>query len=182
MTTNPSSPPASQMLRPTVRVGLIAGLTLALAAAAQQLPSAPEMRLLGLFIVMAGFGFTGYFAARDSGAAQRNAGYGVGALSGLIAGLFVSGAFIAVSVALSFDPQNVARLQAEVERQLGPAQRDQIRAADLSLETLTQFSLGLSIALCGLGFPVAGLLLGALGGASGAARNQQAKHSTSGRR
>jgi hypothetical protein len=153
-------------------VGLIAGLTLALAAAAQQLPSAPEMRFLGLLIVMAGFGFTGYFAARDSGAAQRNAGYGVGALSGLIAGLFVSGGFIAASVALSFDPQNIARLQAELERQLGPAQLEQLRAADLSLEMLAQFSLGLSIAFCGLGFPVAGLLLGALGGASGAARNR----------
>jgi hypothetical protein len=182
MTTNSPSPPTSQLLRPTVRVGLIAGLTLALAAAAQQLPSAPEMRMLGLFIVMAGFGFAGYFAARDSGVAQRNAGYGVGALSGLIAGLFVSGAFIAASVVLSFEPENIARLQAEVERQLGPAQLAQLRAAELSLETLTQISLGLSIALCGLGFPVAGLLLGALGGASGAARNQQAKQSAGSRR
>ena len=181
MTTN-SSPPTSKLLRPSVRVGLIAGPTLALAAAAQQLPSTPEMRLRGFFIVMAGFGITGYFAARESGVAQRSAGYGIGALSGLIAGLFVSGAFIAASVALSFDPQNVARLQAEIERQLGPAQLEQIRAAELSLEALTQLSLGLSIALCGLGFPVAGLLLGALGGASGAARNQQAKQRLGNRR
>jgi hypothetical protein len=53
MTANSPSPSASQLLRPTVRVGLIAGLTLALAAADQQLPSAPEMRLLGQIIVLA---------------------------------------------------------------------------------------------------------------------------------
>ena len=170
-----SSQASPRNFRPTVRVGLISGLTLALAAAAQQLPSSPSMRMLGMLIVMLGFGVAGYFAARRSGVAHRSAGYGVGAISGLIAGLCVSCAFVAISLILSFDPENVRRLQVEVERQLSPAQLQQMQAANLNLETLTQISLGLSIALCGLGFPIAGLLLGALGGASGVVQGRPMK-------
>jgi len=170
-----SSQASPQNLRPTVRVGLISGLTLALAAAAQQLPSSPGMRMLGMLIVMLGFGVAGYFAARRSGVSHRSAGYGLGAVSGLIAGLCVSCAFVAVSLVLSFDPENVHRMQIEVERQLSPAQLQQMQAANLNLETLTQISLGLSIALCGLGFPIAGLLLGALGGASGVVQGRPMK-------
>ncbi len=170
-----SSQTSPHNLRPAVRVGLISGLTLALAAVAQQIPSSFGMRLLGPLIIVLGFGLSGYFAAQRSNIAHRNAGYGVGALSGLIAGLCVSCAFVAVSLILSFDPENIQRLQAEVAQQLSPAQFQQMEAANLDLRTLTQFSLALSVICCGLGFPLIGLLLGALGGASGAARNRQPK-------
>ncbi|WP_169238963.1 hypothetical protein [Candidatus Roseilinea sp. NK_OTU-006] len=161
-------------LRPALRVGVTAGLTLALAAIAQQAPSSPGMRALGTFIIMMGFGVAGYFAARRSGVLHRNAGYSVGALSGLIAGLCVSCAFVVASLLQSFDPASVERLQAEVAQQLSPLQVQQMEAANIDLGTLTQFSLALSIACCGLGFPIAGLTLGALGGASGAMRNHRA--------
>ncbi|MCS6846204.1 MAG: hypothetical protein RMN52_00645 [Anaerolineae bacterium] len=170
-----SSQTSPQNFRPALRVGLISGLTLALAAVAQQVPSSPGMRMLGTFIIMMGFGIAGYFAARRSGVLHRNAGYGVGALSGLIAGLFVSCAFVAASLLQSFDPSNIERLQAEIAQQLSPQQFQQMEAANIDLRTLTQFSLALIIACCGLGFPIAGLMLGALGGASGAAQNHRSQ-------
>lgn len=173
MTGSPQASPHN--LRPALRVGLIAGLTLALAAVAQQAPSSPGMRTLGTFIIMTGFGVAGYFAARRTGVLQRNMGYSVGAISGLIAGLCVSLAFVAASLLQSFDPTNIERLQAEVAQQLSPLQFQQMEAANIDLRTLTQFSLALSVACCGLGFPMAGLMLGALGGASGAARNHRAE-------
>ncbi|MCS7055671.1 MAG: hypothetical protein NZM18_05795 [Thermoflexales bacterium] len=173
MTGSPQISP--QHFRPALRVGLVSGLTLALAAIAQQAPSSPGMRTLGTFIIMTGFGVAGYFAARRAGVSQRNAGSGVGALSGLIAGLFVSIAFVAASLLQSFDPANIERLQAEVAQQLSPAQFQQMEAANIDLRTLTQVSLAISVACCGLGFPIAGLMLGALGGASGAARNHRSR-------
>jgi hypothetical protein len=168
-----SSQTSPHNLRPALRVGLIAGLTLALAAVAQQAPSSPGMRTLGTFIIMMGFGVAGYFAARRTGVLQRNMGYSVGALSGLIAGLCVSFAFVATSLLQSFDPANVERLQSEVAQQLSPLQFQQMEAANIDLRTLTQFSLALSVACCGLGFPIAGLTLGALGGASGVMQNHR---------
>jgi hypothetical protein len=47
----------------------------------------------------------------------------------------------------------------------------QMQAADVDMRTLTQFTLGLTITCCGLGFPVLGLVLGAIGGASAAMMN-----------
>ncbi|GIV85827.1 MAG: hypothetical protein KatS3mg052_2834 [Candidatus Roseilinea sp.] len=169
-----SSQTSPHHLRPALRVGLIAGLTLALAAIAQQAPSSPGMRALGTLIIMIGFGTAGYFAARRSGVMHRNLGYSVGGLSGLIAGLCVSCAFVVAALLQSFDPASIERLQAEVALQLSPLQLQQMEAANIDLRTLTQFSLALSIACCGLGFPIAGLMLGALGGASGAMRNHRA--------
>jgi hypothetical protein len=165
----PPSPQTAQHLRPALRVGLIAGLTLALAAVAQQFSASPDMRTLGMVIIVIGFSVTGFFAARESHVHQRNAGSSLGAISGLIAGVCVSLAFIAISLILSFDQDNLRVLQAQVEQQLSPSQVQQLRAADIDMKTLTQFSLGLTVTCCGLGFPVIGLLLGALGGASGAA-------------
>lgn len=164
-----SSQQSPQNVRPALRVGLIAGLTLALAVVAQQLAQSTGMRMLGMAIVVSGFGVTGFFAARESHADQRNTGSGVGAISGLMAGLCVSCAYIAVALILSFDQENLRVLQAQVQEQLSPTQMQQLRAADIDLKTLTQFSLGLTVTFCGLGFPIMGLLLGALGGASGAA-------------
>jgi hypothetical protein len=62
-------------------------------------------------------------------------------------------------------------LQAQVESQLSAAQMAQMQAADVDLRTLTQFTLGLTITCCGLGFPVLGMILGAIGGASAAMMN-----------
>ena len=112
---------------------------------------------------------TGFFAARESGVKERAAGASAGAISGLIAGALVSLVFIGVSLLLSLDPDYMRALQSQLEQQvIAQAQMEQIRAANIDLRTLTQFSLGLAVACCGLGFPIIGLLLGALGGASGA--------------
>ena len=54
-------------LRPALRVGLIAGLTLALAAMAQQVAQSAEMRLLGVAIIVSGMTIAGYYADRRLG-------------------------------------------------------------------------------------------------------------------
>lgn len=166
----PQQPPGAPVrnLRSVVRVGLIAGLTLALAAAAQQFAASNDMRVLGTSIIITGLAVTGFFAAREAGVTERNRGSGTGALSGLIAGLFISAAFIIISMWQSLDPENMRILQAQVEQQLSSGQLAQLQAADLDVRTLTQFSLGLTIMCCGLGFPLVGLLLGAMGGATAA--------------
>ena len=158
-------------MRPALRVGLIGGVTLGLAAAAQQVAGSTEMRMLGSIIIMTGLSLTGWFAARETGAQLRQQGSGAGALSGLVAGLFVSAAFIALTLITSLDPANMQVLQSQVESQLSPAQVAQMQAADVDLRTLTQFTLGLTVTCCGLGFPVLGLVLGAIGGASAAMMN-----------
>lgn len=166
--TTPTQPPA-QNFRPALRVGLIAGLTLGLAEAAQQLTASDEMRMLGTVIVIAGFSVAGFFAARESGATQRATGMSAGAISGLIAGVLVSLVFVGVSLLLSLDPEYMRALQSQVERQAAAqAQMQQLQAANIDLRTLTQYSLGLAVACCGLGFPGIGSLLGALGGGMGA--------------
>lgn len=170
----PAPAPPAQNLRPALRVGLIAGLTLGLAAAAQQFGSDNDLRVLGTSIILTGLGVTGFFAARATNAEQRNHGSRAGALGGLIAGLFVSAVFIAVTLVQSLDPETLRVLQSQVEQQLSPAQTAQLRAADVDVRTLTQLSLGLTVTCCGLGFPLLGLFLGALGGGAGAVTNTSA--------
>lgn len=168
---HPPSPQSTPHLRPALRVGLIAGATLGLAAAAQQFSTSDDMRVLGTLIIMSGFSVTGFFAARETGALERRDGSRAGAISGLIAGSLVSLAFIAISLLLSLDPDYMSALQSQLEQQVvTQAQRQQMQAADLDMRSLTQFSLGLAVACCGVGFPMLGLLLGALGGASGVRR------------
>jgi hypothetical protein len=171
MLPSPQKEAPTHNMRPALRVGLIGGLTLGLAAAAQQVSNSPEMRMLGSIIVMTGLALTGWFAARETGAVQRQQGSGAGALSGLIAGLFVSAAFIALTLITSLDPANMTALQAQVEAQLSPAQMAQMQTAEVDIRTLTQFTLGLTVMCCGLGFPLLGLFLGAIGGASAAMMN-----------
>jgi len=172
-TPKPASPaPPAQNLRPALRVGLIAGRTLGLAAAAQQFSADNDMRVLGTSIILTGLGVTGFFAARAANAEQRTVGSRAGALGGLIAGLFVSAVFIAVTLVQSLDPETMRVLQTQVEQQLNPAQTAQLRAADVDIRTLTQFSLGLTVTCCGLGFPLLGLFLGAMGGGAGAVTNR----------
>lgn len=158
-------------MRPALRVGLIGGLTLGLAAAAQQMSDSSGMRMLGSIIIMTGLALTGWFAARETHAQLRQQGSGAGALSGLIAGLFVSAAFIAFSLIASLDSNYLQAMQSQVEAQLSPAQMAQMQAADLDPRTLTQLTIGMSITCCGLGFPLLGLLFGAIGGAGAAMMN-----------
>ncbi len=158
-------------MRPALRVGLIGGLTLGLAAAAQQVAGSQEMRMLGNIIVMTGLALTGWFAARETNAQVRQQGSGAGALSGLIAGLFISAAFIALSMILSLNPDYMRALQTQFEMQMPADQMSQLQSSGVDMRTFTQFSYGLGIFCCGLGFPLLGLLLGALGGASAAMMN-----------
>lgn len=158
-------------MRPALRVGLIGGLTLGLAAAAQQIAGSAEMSTLGFVIVMTGLTLTGWFAARETHAQARPQGTSAGALSGLIAGLFVSAAFIAITLITALDPATMQSLQAQMEAQLPPSQMAQMQAADIDMRTFTQFTLGLTMMCCGLGFPLLGMFLGALGGTSAAMMN-----------
>lgn len=173
-TMQPSSPQdaSSHNMRPALRVGLIGGLTLGLAVAAQQVAGSVEMRMLGNFIVMAGFALTGWFAARETRAQVRQQGTGAGALSGLIAGLFVSAAFIALSMILSLDPDYMRTLQMQIKAQLSADQMSQLQSSGVDMRSFTQFSYGFGIFCCGLSFPVLGLLLGAVGGGSAAMVNR----------
>jgi len=126
------------------------------------------MRVLGTSIVITGLMLTGYFAAREAQVVYRNQGSGVGALSGLIAGLFISAAFIAATLVQSLDPENMRLLQAEVQSRITQAQMAQVQAANVDMRTLTQMSLGVAVTCCSLGFPLLGLLLGAMGGSMAA--------------
>ncbi len=167
-------PGSTTNLRPALQVGLIAGLTLALAALAQQSAQTAEMRLLGLVIIIAGMPIAGYYAARQTNARQAGTARNVGAISGLIAGLFVSLTITAVMLTLALDPSVVNVLESEVIAQLPPEQIAEARAIGLDMRALTQLSLGLTIACCGLGVPTIGLALGALGGISFARTHRRA--------
>ncbi len=162
-------------LRPALQVGLIAGLTLALAALAQQSAQTVEMRVLGLVIILLGMPAAGYYAARQSRAYQTNIARNVGAIGGLIAGLFVSLTITAVMLAFALDPAVVSALESEVAAQLPAEQLAEARHMGLDLRLLTQISLGLTIACCGLSLPTMGLALGALGGLSFARTRHSAR-------
>ena len=78
---NPPPVATSQLNRSALlRVGLIGGLVLAIAMAAQRVAVDPESASLGLVLIMGGLSIVGYFAARESGAQTRRQAAGAGAV------------------------------------------------------------------------------------------------------
>ena len=151
----------------TLRAGAIGGITLALAIAAQRFAADYAMQMCGLMIVIVGFSVVGLFAARNSGAPDRKTGSRVGLVSGLIAGLFVALAFVAVNLLASLEPSQLAELRQQVVDQMAmwPPQQaamfQQMSAADQ--DSLIRFATGVGLACCGIAFPLIGLLLGSMG-------------------
>lgn len=153
-------------MRAALRIGLIGGVVLAMATAGQQAAQTPEMYFLGTVIILLGFSATGYYAAKGSGARQRRVASGAGALGGLIAGLIVALASGVFSLFTALDPETIRLLEEQALRQLSPAQIAQLQAAGVDTRQLVQLSFGLSVLCLGMGIPIVGALLGALGGAS----------------
>ena len=94
--------PATQSI---LRTGLIGGITLGLAVAAQRFATDYAMQSLGLVIVIVGFSVIGLFAARDSDVKRGREGLRVGLVSGLVAGFFVALAYIAINIVMALDPR-----------------------------------------------------------------------------
>ncbi|MCX7939665.1 MAG: hypothetical protein N2545_09560 [Thermoflexales bacterium] len=170
----PSTSTRPLNLRPALRVGLIGGSVLGLATFAQQAATSAEMQLLGLVIMALGPSVVGYYATRQSAVRQRNAALSAGGLGGLVAGLFMALAFIAAAIMLALDPAEQQALVELAQQQLSELQRAQLQAAGVDLRALVQLSLGLTIACCGVGLPLLGLLTGAIGGLIALPANQKA--------
>jgi hypothetical protein len=158
-----------------LRTGLIGGITLGLAIAAQRFATDYEMQSLGLIIVIAGFSLVGVFAARDSEVTRGREGLRVGLLSGLVAGFFVALAYIAVNIIMALDPSQVEFVrsqypqQIEALREVAPtfaaqslAQWNAMNAREQA--AFTQLAFGFA-ACCGVVYPFMGSALGAMGGA-----------------
>jgi hypothetical protein len=161
--------------RAALRVGLIGGLVLALAVAAQQVTDAPEMQLLGFAITLSGLCIVGFIAARDAQDDERWGSIRTGAVAGLIAGLLASLAVIAVLLILSVTGENMQRINEIIRQAYTPAQLQDFAAMGVTIDVIAQTSVVLQIMCCGAGLPITGLLLGALGGlfAPGASRNRE---------
>ena len=155
-----------------LRVGLIGGLVLAIAMAAQRIAIDPESASLGLVLVMGGLSIVGYFAARESGAQSRRQAAGAGAVGGLFAGVLVGLAFVAMSLLLSFQPGEFEVLQAQFQTGLTPLQQAQMKELGWDARELVRLSLTLAVSCCGVGLPATGALLGAFGGANAGQRKE----------
>ncbi len=153
----------------TLRAGAIGGITLALAIAAQRFAADYASQMCGLMIVIIGFSVVGVFAARNSGATNRKAGSRVGLVSGLIAGLLVALAFVAVNLVASLEPTQLAQLRQQVMDQMAmwPPQQAAMfqQMSPDEQDSLIRFATGTGLACCGIAFPLIGLLLGSMGGA-----------------
>jgi hypothetical protein len=153
--------------RAALRVGLIGGLVLGLAVAAQQYtrPMDSDLGFLGTIITLLGLVVVGYLAARDAGDYTRWPAVRAGAVGGLIAGLLAALAMIAVVLALSMSGDYVQRWDEAMRLVYTPEQLQQLAQMGATIDVLTQTIVFMQIACCGGGLPIIGLLLGALGGA-----------------
>lgn len=148
-----------------LRVGLIGGLVLGLAMVAQQITQAAELRVLGMLIVFTGLWVTGYIGARDAGDYRLGPSARAGAVGGLVAGLLISLAVIAVLILQSINGESVQRINEAVQQVYTPSQQQQLSEMGITMETLAQTTVVVQLVCCGAALPMAGLLLGALGGA-----------------
>lgn len=148
-----------------LRVGLLGGVVLGLAIVAQQVTEAPELRLAGFAIILTGLCITGYLGARDSGNFQLAPSARAGAVAGLIAGLLASLAAIAVLLFLSVNGETLLRINEALNQVYNADQLKQLDEMGVTMETLAQSTIIIQIVCCGAALPLAGLTLGALGGA-----------------
>jgi hypothetical protein len=165
-------PPATLAI---LRTGLIGGITLGLAIAAQRYAKDYAMQSLGLIIVIVGFSLIGLFAAREGEVKRGREGLRVGLLSGLVAGFFVALAYIAINIIMALDPNQVEFVrtqypqQLEALRELSPDLAAQSMAQWNAMNAnqqaaFTQMAFGFA-ACCGVVYPLMGSALGAMGGA-----------------
>ncbi len=165
-------PPTTQSI---LRTGLIGGITLGFAVAAQRFATSYAMQSLGLVIVIVGFSVIGLFAARDSEVKRGRDGLRVGLVTGLVAGFFVALAYIAVNIIMALDPKQVELVRSQYPQQLAAlrevapalaaqslAQWNAMNAKEQAAFTQMAFSIA---ACCGVAYPLMGSALGAMGGA-----------------
>lgn len=151
--------------RAALRVGLLGGLVLSVAVAAQQVTNSPDLQCLGYIITVTGLGVIGYLSARDVGDFERLPALRSGAVGGLIAGLLASLAVVAVLLLLSFSGDNLQRIDAAIREMYTPSQLDQYAAMGITVESLVQTTALLQILCCPAGLPILGMVLGTVGGA-----------------
>ena len=158
-----------------LRAGLVGGITLGLAVAAQRFATDYAMQSLGLVIVIVGFSVTGLFAARDGEVKRGRDGLRVGLVSGLVAGFFVALAYIAINIIMALDPNQVEFVRSQYPQQLQALREVAPSLAAQSLAqwnamnakeqaAFTQMAFGVA-ACCGIAYPLMGSVLGAMGGA-----------------
>ena len=111
--------------RAALRVGLIGGLVLGIAVAAQQVTDSPDLQCFGYIITVTGLGIVGYMAAREVGDPERLPSLHAGAVGGLMAGLLASLAVVAVLLVLSISGDNLQRIDAAIRAMYTSAQLEQ---------------------------------------------------------
>ncbi|MCL5997679.1 MAG: hypothetical protein M1546_16720 [Chloroflexi bacterium] len=151
--------------RAALRVGLIGGMVLGLAVVAQLTTDSPELQSLGFILVSGGFGITGYFAAREAGDFSRWPAVRAGAVGGLIAGLIASLAATALLLFWSISGEGILRVELALQQSLSAESIQQFADNGFSMDSLAQLVIAIQLLCCNATLPLAGLLLGGLGGA-----------------
>jgi hypothetical protein len=158
--------------RAALRVGLIGGLVLSIAVAAQQITDAPDLQCFGYLITLFGLGIIGYLAARDVGDFERLPSLRAGAVGGLIAGLLASLAVVAVLLVLSVSGDNLQRINAAIREMYTPSQLGQYASMGITVDSIAQMTSLIQILCCPAGLPIMGLALGTIGGALASTANR----------
>ncbi len=150
--------------RAALRVGIIGGIVLSVAIAAQQITDSPDLQFLGYIITLGGLCVVGYMAARDVGDYARTPAMRAGAVGGLIAGLITSLAVVAVLLVLSVTGVNLQRIDAAIRELYTPEQLQQYASLGITVDMIAQTTTLIQILCCPAGLPIMGVLLGTLGG------------------
>jgi hypothetical protein len=150
--------------RAALRVGLIGGLVLGLAAAAQQATASSDLAMIGWIITVAGLSVVGYLAVREAGSPDRASAMRSGAVAGLVAGLIASLAAIAMMLMLSVSGDSAQRITEALREMYTSDQLKQLADMGATLDVLAQSYVILQITCCGAGLPIIGLMLGGMGG------------------
>lgn len=164
---SPTPDPIAQSRSAPLRVGLIGGLVLAVAIAAQRFATDELNATIGWMIVTGGMGLTGFYAARESGALDRRHGGRSGAVAGLIAGILIALAYVAILVVQSMSPEFNAELERQLQQQTTPQRTQAMQELGVTTRSITQLAVTFAVACCGTLIPLMSTILGALGGVSG---------------
>jgi branched-subunit amino acid permease len=167
----PTTPdPIVQSRSAPFRVGLIGGLVLAVAVAAQRFATDELNATIGWMIVTGGMGLTGFYAAREAGAQDGKRGARAGAVGGLVAGILIALAYVAIFVLQSMTPEFNAQIERQLREQSTPQQTQAMQELGWTTRTVAQMAVAIASACCGTLIPIMSTLLGALGGVSGVRR------------